>query len=361
MAGAVKDPRFASVFEVAPYAALVVEGSGRISAINRAARQLLSADVVADCSLSKLLNGDAERVAADLAKATTGDAVSLTLRANDGPMLFTVAALEDRNESRELLLTQQAPPAVNELSQELDRANTEAADARLEQRKLQESFETLKRFSALAAHDLKAPLRHMALFIHLLEQEQGDSLSDQAREYLDSLRGVSDRLRNLVSSLMAHARAGADDLVKEPVALDDVVATLQREMGAAFREVGGELHVLQPLGTVQGDPDLVERLLANLLDNAVKYRAADRALQVEVQTHQQEGRVVGLIVQDNGRGFSNENREKLFEPFIRLHSKVDIEGTGLGLATCLTICRRHGWALEASGEIDRGARFSIHM
>jgi light-regulated signal transduction histidine kinase (bacteriophytochrome) len=113
---------------------------------------------------------------------------------------------------------------------------------------------------------------------------------------------------------------------------------------------------IQPLPFVECDPALMEVVFAHLLSNAVKYTRPRPHALIEVGTVEQNGTPV-VFVRDNGVGFSMKYVDKLFGVFQRLHRAEDFEGTGVGLATVQRILHKHGGAIWAEAELDKGACF----
>ena len=213
--------------------------------------------------------------------------------------------------------------------------------------RLEASFTTLRRFTADAAHDLRAPLA-------LLRSEVEVTLSQprSAEEYQASLRTVLDeaaRLSRLADQLLLLARADAGALRprREQVDVADLVdETVSRWHSlAATRDVAIETTV-PDAGELSGDPDLLRRLLDNLLDNAVRH--TPRGGHVGVSAAAVDG-TWRIDVRDTGEGISPVLRDSLFERFTRADRARGREtgGAGLGLAVCAVIAQLHGGTIEA--------------
>jgi signal transduction histidine kinase len=116
------------------------------------------------------------------------------------------------------------------------------------------------------------------------------------------------------------------------------------------------------LPTIDADPVQMRQLLQNLVSNALKYRHPQRVPQVRVEAAAVDapgGPRIALRVVDNGIGFDDAHRERIFAPFQRLHARTEYEGTGIGLAIVRRIAERHGGTVEARGRPGEGATFTV--
>ena len=114
--------------------------------------------------------------------------------------------------------------------------------------------------------------------------------------------------------------------------------------------------IVAPELSAEGDPDLLEVAMQNLLENAWKFSANQPTARVELGSKEIEGETA-FFVRDNGAGFDMAHSQKLFGPFQRLHRRDEFPGLGIGLATVMRILRRHGGRIWATGEVGGGATF----
>lgn len=211
---------------------------------------------------------------------------------------------------------------------------------------LKRSNQDLEQFAYVASHDLKQPLRQISSFATLLERRLGDQASDEVRDYLGFLNDGAKRMQALVGDLLDYSRVSHRPLHNDGVAMDEVLSSALVLLNAAVTE-GAAVIERQPLPNVQGDRSQLERLLQNLVGNALKYRDPARAPIIRI------GCDDGVFfVADNGIGIAADQAERVFMIFQRLHSAQAYEGTGIGLAICRKIVERHGgriW-LSSAGE-----------
>ena len=204
---------------------------------------------------------------------------------------------------------------------------------------LERSNADLEQFSYVASHDLQEPLRVIAGYLELLTDQLGEQIDEEARGWIDRASESASRMSSMIKDLLTYARAGAGGGERERVDVDDAVARARDAVGASLRDSGGELRVSSGLGRVTAVPLDVERILQNLIGNALKYRGEEPPL-VVVQGSRQ-GRDVVVTVCDNGRGVPDEDLERVFGRFERVAGEP-YPGTGLGLAVCRRLVERSG-------------------
>lgn len=242
------------------------------------------------------------------------------------------------------------------LSSELRHANDEAIQERKLRHRMSSELRTLERFAQAMAHDLKGPLRHIGTLLPAIEDSMGADLPPESRRLMELARASAQRGRELVDALLTHATAVSGDVESGPVNLDRVVEASVTDHHWALEGVAHRVSLVGPLGVVQADRALIRILVDNLIGNAIKYRNPDRTLDIEITKGSDDPSSI-LEIADNGIGFDAADAARVFEPFVRLETSVS--GHGIGLATCQTICSRHGWVIDAVGQRDRGARIRV--
>jgi signal transduction histidine kinase len=228
-------------------------------------------------------------------------------------------------------------------------------------RTLDSSFETLRRFTADASHELRAPLTLMRT-----EVEVALARDRPPAEYVTALGRVHGELTHLgrvVDQLLLLARADAGRLVPSPAAVD--VADVVEEAAARWRRPaaahGVTIAVDAPAsGTLTADPDLLRRVLDNLIDNAVRHSPPGGRIDLRARRHDQQWL---FDVADQGPGVPAAQRDRVFERFARLDPARSRRsgGAGLGLALSAAVARAHGGALELVDPDGPGARFRLRL
>ena len=204
---------------------------------------------------------------------------------------------------------------------------------------LERSNADLEQFSYVASHDLQEPLRVIAGYLELLTDHLGEQLDDEARSWIDSASASAARMSSMIKDLLTFARAGTGGGEREVVDLDDAVSRAIESVGASVRESGGEIRPERSLGTVLAVRLDVERVLQNLLANALKYHGEETPV-VAVDARR-AGDEVEVSVCDNGRGVPAIDLERVFGRFERVEGEP-YPGTGLGLAVCRRLVERGG-------------------
>src|SRR5437879_4128910 len=213
----------------------------------------------------------------------------------------------------------------------------------------------LDAFAYAVSHDLRAPLRAIDGFGQALLEDYDARLDAAGRGYLQRVRAATQRMGVLIDDLLLLSRVTRAELNRVPVDLSALAESVAAELKRTAPERAVEV-VITPGVTVEGDPRLLRVVLENLLGNAWKYTGKNPRARIEFGVDQRDGQRA-CFVRDDGAGFDMTYAKKLFGAFQRLHSTVEFEGTGVGLATVQRIVHRHGGRVWAEGAVDRGATF----
>ena len=223
---------------------------------------------------------------------------------------------------------------------------------------LARSDDELEAFAQAALRDLKEPLRGIADYATLIEEDSA-ALNDVTVRRLDTIRGLATRMDELLNSLVEYSRLGRADLRITPVSLDDVLDDIEEILGARLAEAGVQLRRPMRLGAVSSDRIRLQEVLVNLVSNAVDYAAADSPRWVEVGREDAvppdaERPVRAIYVRANGIGIPAGQQEDIFRTFQRLHPwGTRGGGAGGGLTISRRIVERHGgrlWVRSAPGQ-----------
>ncbi|MHB1261980.1 MAG: ATP-binding protein [Thermoplasmatota archaeon] len=220
---------------------------------------------------------------------------------------------------------------------------------------LTEANRELEAFSYTVSHDLRSPLRSIDGFSRILLTKHGKSLPEDARAMLGMLGDGAIRMGNLIESILALSRLSRVELRHAPLDLSAMAEGILTEL--QDKEPGRRVQWAVEAGlAARGDPDLLRLALLNLLQNSWKFTGRMAAARIAVRSEDTpQGRA--FVVEDNGAGFDMALAKDLFQPFHRLHTPSEFEGTGIGLATVQRIVKRHGGSIWVSAEPGKGARF----
>jgi PAS domain S-box-containing protein len=213
----------------------------------------------------------------------------------------------------------------------------------------------LESFSYSVAHDLRAPLRGMNGFAHILLDEYQDKLDPAGQDCLREINRSAVRMASLIDALLSLARVTRSELHPEWTDLTAVARTVANQLVAGDPQRQVELVVEEGLLACV-DLQLGRNLLDNLVGNAWKFTSKASAARIEVGSTEKDG-APAFFVRDNGAGFDMAYAAKLFTPFQRLHTVTEFPGTGIGLATAQRIVHRHGGRIWADGVVNGGATF----
>lgn len=213
----------------------------------------------------------------------------------------------------------------------------------------------LESFSYSVSHDLRAPLRSIDGFSHVILEDYGDQIPAEALDYLQRVRSAAQRMALLIDDLLRLARITRSPLQARFINLSKIVEDVAQSLKEQQPERRAEFSITPDL-MVEGDPQLLHAALENLLGNAWKFTSKKEHAHIEFgQLNKTKDRT--FYVRDNGSGFNMAYVDKLFGVFQRLHAAADFPGTGVGLATVQRIIKIHGGRIWAEAEEEKGATF----
>ncbi|MDJ1501517.1 PAS domain S-box protein [Xanthocytophaga agilis] len=213
----------------------------------------------------------------------------------------------------------------------------------------------LEAFSYSVSHDLRIPLRSIDGFSRALQEDYAEKLDIEGIEYLNTIRSATQKMGQLIEDLMKLAKVTKSEVNKEAVNLSTIAYSILKDLQ---KESPGRKVVTRISDDliVMGDEKLLGIALQNLLNNAWKYTGKREETVIELGKITENETPV-YYIKDNGVGFDMKYADKLFQPFQRLHSKRDFEGTGVGLATVQRIIAKHGGHIWTEAAPDKGATF----
>jgi PAS domain S-box-containing protein len=250
----------------------------------------------------------------------------------NGKAVAVVGSLTDITERK------QSMEKIKRLNAELETANRE-----------------LEAFNYSVAHDLRKPLTVVNGYCQAIRELCGDDLGEQCAGYLREAYQGTLRMNRLIDALLNFARLARVEPERKQVDLSAMAQATAAELQLAEPERRVSCRIAEGI-RVDGDANLLQVVLNNLLGNAWKYTAAREEALIEFGEAEVEGRPA-CFVRDNGAGFSMAEAEKLFVPFERLCGAEEFRGFGIGLATVERIIQRHGGRVWAEGAPDEGATF----
>ncbi|KPJ96503.1 MAG: hypothetical protein AMJ53_00500 [Gammaproteobacteria bacterium SG8_11] len=241
--------------------------------------------------------------------------------------------------------------AILPLQREID--ERKKVELKLEEhaRELAVHADELESYSYSIAHDLRAPVRSITSFSQILLQDLDSKLEPEEKTALQRVVSAGKYMAGLIDDILALSRITRESIKIEPLRLSEMA----QDSVIRLREIqpNRECNVaIESDLSANGDPRLIQLLLDNLLGNAWKYTGKKSAASIEFGAVSNSDQT--FFVRDNGVGFDMQYANKLFQPFQRLHSRDEFEGTGVGLATVQRIINRHGGKVWAESELEKG-------
>jgi PAS domain S-box-containing protein len=225
---------------------------------------------------------------------------------------------------------------------------------------LRKSNAELEAFTYSVSHDLRAPLRGIIGFTAILEEDYASRLDSEALRLTGVIKTNTLRMGHLIDDLLAFSRMGKQELTKNPINMDSMVAEIVEEQVQQNRGGNTIAWDIRPLAWVNADLNTIRQVWINLISNAVKYSRNNASPRIEISSLAGNRETI-YFVKDNGVGFDEQYKKKLFKVFQRLHSPEEFEGTGVGLALVERIVSRHGGRVWAEGKEDEGAIFYFSL
>jgi signal transduction histidine kinase len=307
-----------------------------------------------------------------------------SIAADEADLLTTIAqylatAVDKENTNLQL---QKAQQELSNHALMLER-NVEERTSRLK-----ETISELETFSYTLAHDLKAPVRAMNGYCQILLDDLADSLPPKANEIVQKLARTPRQMEALIQDLLKFSEVSRHDVVLQPIELGTV---LEDVLALRIPEVRQAVSICEPLHLVRAHKILLHQVLSNLIDNAVKFVAADTLPRITIRTElvshgspsTRAGRLlfnspppnppsagqasenvparVRIWVIDEGIGIPPEVHQKIFGIFERGTSSEAYEGTGMGLAIVARAMQRMGGTCGVESEEGKGSSFWIEL
>ncbi len=221
--------------------------------------------------------------------------------------------------------------------------------------------QTRREFVANVSHELRSPLTSMQGFINgILDGTVPDG---EKEHYLGIVLDETRRLNKLISTLLdlSHIESGQTPLAKSHFDVNELICRVLLRQEARINEKGQDVDLRFEGETekVNADPDRIEQVLINLIDNAVKY--SDAGGHIAVTTRREHGKVI-IAVENDGPGIGQEDLARIFERFYKTDkAHTTGNGTGLGLSIVKSIVEQHGQKITAISDSERGVRFEFTL
>jgi signal transduction histidine kinase len=256
---------------------------------------------------------------------------------------------------------------VNKLKQNQQSLESKHQELLITNKRLQDTTSALTRsnkdleaFASIASHDLKEPLRMIAMYTQLLRKNMGSSMNSDETEYMGYILDGTNHMQRLLDDILDYSRVGRSQERVRLIDMDDVVYYVQKLMAATIFESKAQITIVDPLPEVHGRYSELVQVVQNLLSNAIKFRKKDVDLVITVRYIREEDSHL-ISFADNGIGMDQRYAHKVFQMFERLHTKAEYNGTGIGLALCNKVIGQIGGQIWLDSEVGIGTKVYIRL
>ncbi|EDP94778.1 ATP-binding protein [Kordia algicida OT-1] len=234
---------------------------------------------------------------------------------------------------------------------------------------LKQANAELENINWISTHDLQEPLRKIRMMAStLLTRSDQNLLSDKVIDRITRMQSSAERMQTLMDDILKYTKTNnieTPDL--ETVNLNKLLPQIKESIYDTLVDAEASLEI-KSLPIIKGIPFLLRQLFLNIIYNSIKFRKPNELPIITIHTITEERNEINqngafhiVEISDNGIGFNNEYKEKIFKIFSRLNSKTDYEGSGIGLALCKKIMIKHHGLIDAVGERNKGAKIRLYF
>jgi two-component system, sensor histidine kinase and response regulator len=230
------------------------------------------------------------------------------------------------------------------------------------QEELERSNRELEQFAYIVSHDLKQPLTTIYSWTQMLQRRYETIFDAKGKKYLDFIFSGTQKMNSLIDSLLTYSRVGRQAKHLETVNCNLLLTEVKETLKTAIAKSQAKI-THSDLPTLIADPIQLGQLFQNLIDNAIKYRREENpkihiAAKLNTSTRNSKNSQEWIFsFQDNGLGIPQEDQDRVFEIFRRLHSDDQYSGNGVGLAICQKIVQRHNGNIWIESQVGEGSTF----
>lgn len=224
---------------------------------------------------------------------------------------------------------------------------------------LRRSNDELERFTFIASHDLKEPLRNITSFVNLIQRKLAKTADQDLQEYMSFVTRNTKQLYALVEDILKHSRVRQND--GEGVAavdLNEVLTAIKTGLSHILQERSASINWSE-MPVLQGHRSDFYLLLKNLIENGLKYNKSDRP-EIYLKAQLEEDSWC-FSCQDNGLGIDPAYHQRIFQMFTRLNNRGQYLGSGIGLATCHKIVQKYRGKLWVDSQEGEGSTFFFNL
>jgi signal transduction histidine kinase len=271
--------------------------------------------------------------------------------------IFFVVVIFETGQVLTIQLLKKQKAILEEQKQEIARKN---AELQAIEEQLRETNQELENFAFAASHDLKEPLRMIGMYTQLTRKRLDKDLDGTTKEFMGFVTEGVGRMQVLLDSLLDYSRLGKNQEDLRDVNLNDTIFMVIHNLMPRMKETQAEI-LANPLPTLQASSFEMIQLFQNLIANSIKFRRPNVPPTIEIKVHETPAGDFKFTVKDNGIGIPEQHQERVFKIFERLHTRVDYEGSGIGLATCKKIVQSSGGKIWLESTEGVGTTFHFTL
>lgn len=241
-----------------------------------------------------------------------------------------------------------------------DQALLEAKKLRLAEHKIKVYAEELEKFVYTASHDLQEPLRKIILFGDRLQDACLEKLEQKEIDWLQRIQKASFRMKDLVDDLLGYSRLNCRGNQFESIDLYITAQEVIDDLEIQIEETKAKIQI-HNLPTLEADRIQMRQLFQNIISNGMKYKKPGVPPQITITGSLDKNNRHIISFEDNGVGFDLIHKDKMFQPFQRLHSNKGISGSGMGLFICKKIVIAHRGTISVQSQQSKGSTFTISL
>ena len=224
---------------------------------------------------------------------------------------------------------------------------------------LLEAHDELELFSQGLSHDLKAPLRGIDGYAHILKEDHYNSLEKAGQQAVDTILSSTREMQELIDNILSFAGVSGQSLDKGIFSVNHQVEDILQSFNIKSNYPKTRIIMDKDLPRMMADKRMITQVWSNLITNALKYSEKEENPEIEIGARGIEGKTT-YYVKDNGIGFDPKHKEDIFNLFSRF-SGDGYKGTGIGLAIVKKIIEKHNGSIWAESEAGKGSIFYFHV
>lgn len=239
---------------------------------------------------------------------------------------------------------------------------------------LERSNKNLEEFAYAASHDLKEPIRKIHIFCDRLQSSLSNRMTEEEKSIFIRVEAAAKRMGSLIDDMIAYSQVSLTPTTRDDVDLNGLIALVLGDLDIEIEEKGAIIKS-DKLFTIEGHHRQLQQAFQNLISNALKYGKPGVAPEITITCNKVLGKDTGLhlspdeqiqtyyavSIKDNGIGFEQQDADRIFNIFTRLHGNTVIKGTGIGLSIVRKVIENHHGFISAESKPGEGATFNVYL